>query len=52
MISASVISPDCRLVEALRSGVAPDFDVYDAATWSSIAVLDEKSVNPSQIQSL
>ena len=35
---------DCRLVEALRSGVAPDFDVYDAATWSSIAVLSEKSV--------
>ena len=35
---------DYRLVEALRSGVAPDFDVYDAATWSSIAVLSEKSV--------
>ena len=35
---------DYRLVEALRSGIAPDFDVYDAATWSSIAVLSEKSV--------
>jgi predicted dehydrogenase len=35
---------DYRLVEALRSGVAPDFDVYDVATWSSIAVLSEKSV--------
>ena len=33
-----------RLVEALPSGNAPDFDVYDAATWSSIAVLSEKSV--------
>ena len=32
-----------RLVEALRSGIAPGFDVYDAATWSSIAVLSEKS---------
>jgi len=35
---------DYRLVEALRSGIAPDFDVYDAATWSSIAPLSEKSV--------
>ena len=35
---------DYRLVEALRSGVAPDFDVYDAATWSVIAVLSEQSV--------
>ena len=35
---------DYRLIEALRSGTAPDFDVYDAATWSSIAVLSEKSV--------
>ena len=35
---------DYRLLEALRSGIAPDYDVYDAATWSSIAVLSEKSV--------
>ncbi|MEO6436064.1 MAG: hypothetical protein ABIP55_09915 [Tepidisphaeraceae bacterium] len=35
---------DYRLVEALRSGLAPDFDVYDPATWSAIAVLSEKSV--------
>jgi predicted dehydrogenase len=35
---------DLRLVEALRHGVAPDYDVYDAATWSSIAVLSERSV--------
>ena len=35
---------DYRLVEALRCGIVPDFDVYDAATWSSIAVLSEKSV--------
>ncbi len=27
-----------------HAGAAPDFDVYDAATWSSIAVLSEKSV--------
>ncbi len=35
---------DYRLVEALRNGIAPDFDVYDAATWSAIAALSEKSV--------
>ena len=35
---------DYRLVEALRAGIAPDFDVYDAAAWSSIAVLSEQSV--------
>ena len=33
-----------RLVEALRSGFAPDCDVYDAATCSSITVLSEMSV--------
>ena len=33
-----------RLVEALRSGVAPDCDVYDVAIGSSIAVLSGKSV--------
>jgi hypothetical protein len=35
---------DYRLVEALRAGIAPDFDVYDAATWSVIAILSEQSV--------
>ncbi len=35
---------DYRLVEAIRGSVAPDFDVDDAATWSSIAVLSEESV--------
>jgi predicted dehydrogenase len=35
---------DYRLVEALRHGRAPDFDVYDAATWSVVAALSEKSV--------
>lgn len=33
-----------RLVEALRSGTAPDMDVYDAATWSVITPLSEQSV--------
>jgi predicted dehydrogenase len=35
---------DYRLIQALRTGTAPDFDVYDAASWSAIAVLSEKSV--------
>lgn len=35
---------DYRLIQALRTGAAPDFDVYDAASWSAIAVLSEKSV--------
>jgi predicted dehydrogenase len=33
-----------RLIKALRSGAAPDIDVYDAATWSCITELSEKSV--------
>ena len=35
---------DYRLVEAHLAGTAPDFDVYDAATWSVLAPLSEKSV--------
>ncbi|MBX9584289.1 MAG: Gfo/Idh/MocA family oxidoreductase [Gemmataceae bacterium] len=35
---------DSRLIQALRTGVPPDFDVYDAATWSVISALSEKSV--------
>lgn len=35
---------DFRLVKALRTGVAPDSDVYDAVTWSVVAPLSEKSV--------
>lgn len=35
---------DYRLIQALRTGVAPDFDVYDAATWSAVSPLSEKSV--------
>lgn len=33
-----------RLVEAMRTGTPPDMDVYDAATWSSITELTERSV--------
>jgi hypothetical protein len=33
-----------RLIKALRTGIAPDIDVYDAATWSCITELSEKSV--------
>jgi predicted dehydrogenase len=33
-----------RLIQALRTGTAPDIDVYDAATWSCITELSEKSV--------
>lgn len=35
---------DSRLIQALRAGVPPDFDVYDAATWSAVTPLSEKSV--------
>ena len=38
-VSCLGVNPD-----DLRSGAAPEFDVCDAATWSSIAVLSEKSV--------
>ena len=33
-----------RLVECLREGLEPDIDVYDAAAWSAIGGLSEKSV--------
>lgn len=40
---------DYRLIQALREGVAPDFDVYDAASWSAVSALSEASVaNRSQ----
>jgi predicted dehydrogenase len=35
---------DMRLIAALRAGVAPDLDVYDAATWSVVCALTERSV--------
>jgi hypothetical protein len=35
---------DYRLIQALRQGTPPDFDVYDAASWSVIAPLSEQSV--------
>ena len=33
-----------RLVECMREGLAPDFDVYDAAAWSAPLPLTEMSV--------
>ncbi|NLF68585.1 MAG: Gfo/Idh/MocA family oxidoreductase [Candidatus Anammoximicrobium sp.] len=33
-----------RLIRALQTGTPPDMDVYDAATWSCITELTEKSV--------
>jgi len=33
-----------RLIQALRTGAAPDMDVYDAAAWSCITELSEQSV--------
>lgn len=40
---------DYRLIQALRQGVTPDFDVYDAAAWSVVSALSEQSVaNRSQ----
>ena len=35
---------DWRLIDCLRNGLPLDHDVYDAALWSSIAPLSEKSV--------
>lgn len=35
---------DWRLIDCLRNGLPLDIDVYDAATWSAIAPLSEKSV--------
>ena len=33
-----------RLVQCMREGLEPDIDVYDAASWSAISGLSEKSV--------
>jgi hypothetical protein len=33
-----------RLVQCLREGLAPDFDVYDAAAWSAPLPLSQMSV--------
>jgi len=35
---------DWRLIDCLRNGLPLDQDVYDAATWSAVAPLSEKSV--------
>ncbi len=35
---------DFRLIEALRNGLPLDMDVYDAAAWSVVTPLSEKSV--------
>ena len=35
---------DYRLTQCLRAGTSPDMDVYDAATWSAISALSERSI--------
>ncbi|MCK5270508.1 MAG: Gfo/Idh/MocA family oxidoreductase [Sedimentisphaerales bacterium] len=35
---------DYRLINALRKGIVPDMDVYDAVTWSVVSELSEISV--------
>jgi predicted dehydrogenase len=35
---------DYRLIRALQKGIAPDIDVYDAAAWSAVVELTERSV--------
>lgn len=35
---------DWRLIDCLRNGLPLDEDVYDAATWSAVGVLSERSV--------
>jgi len=37
-----------RLIQCMREGLAPDFDVYDAAAWSVPGPLSEKSVGQGQ----
>lgn len=36
---------DWRLIDCLRNGIPLDIDVYDAAAWSSVIPLSEKSVS-------
>src|SRR5690606_3891333 len=36
---------DWRLIDCLRNGLPLDQDVYDAALWSAIAALSERSVD-------
>ncbi len=36
---------DFRLINALRKGLPTDMDVYDAAAWSAVSELSEKSIN-------
>ena len=33
-----------RLIRALRTGTPPDMNVYDAASWSVVSELSERSV--------
>jgi hypothetical protein len=33
-----------RLMDCLKRGLPPDIDVYDAAVWSALTPLSEKSV--------
>jgi predicted dehydrogenase len=35
---------DYRLVHCLRTGTPPDMDVYDAAAWSAVSELSERSI--------
>jgi hypothetical protein len=35
---------DYRLVQCLRTGQPMDMNVYDAAAWSAVSALSEKSV--------
>ncbi len=43
-IRSGDFTEDYRLVQAMLNGTDPDFDVYDAASWSVVAPLSEKSV--------
>jgi Glycosyl hydrolase 109, C-terminal domain/Oxidoreductase family, NAD-binding Rossmann fold len=38
-----------RLVQCLREGLEPDIDVYDAASWSAVGELSEKSVGQGSV---
>ncbi|MGZ5134851.1 MAG: acetylgalactosaminidase, partial [Flavitalea sp.] len=35
---------DWRMIDCLRNGIPVDMDVYDAAAWSAIGPISEKSI--------
>ena len=40
---------DYRLIHCLRNGIELDMDVYDAASWSAVSALSEKSIDKMRV---